>query len=92
MSFANAGGGVGGVERSERLLRLAKRGLCVICPLYACVKGCSEALGNLTAKAAYQKGGMVAAEINGILAAEFCQDLLAPVVEAYEDEKARILG
>ena len=36
---------------------------------------------------AYQKGGMVAAEINGILAAEFCQDLLAPVVDAYEDEK-----
>ena len=42
--------------------------------------------------AAYQKGGMIKAEIDGILAAEFCQDLLAPVVEAYEDEKARILG
>ena len=42
--------------------------------------------------AAYQKGGMVTAEINGILAAEFCQDLLAPVVAAYEDEKDRILG
>ena len=41
--------------------------------------------------AAYQKGGMVAAEINAILAAEFCQDLLAPVVAAYADEKARIL-
>ena len=41
---------------------------------------------------AYQKGGMVAAEINGILSAEFCQDLLAPVVEAYEHEKANILG
>ena len=41
---------------------------------------------------AYQKGGMVKAEIDGILAAEFCQDLLAPVVAAYEDEKARILG
>ena len=40
---------------------------------------------------AYQKGGMVKAEIDGILAAEFCQDLLAPVVEAYADEKARIL-
>ena len=40
---------------------------------------------------AYQKGGMVAAEINAILAAEFCQDLLAPVVETYENEKARIL-
>lgn len=40
----------------------------------------------------YQKGGMVKAEIDGILAAEFCQDLLAPVNAAYEDEKARILG
>ena len=45
-----------------------------------------------SAMAAYQKGGMVTAEINGILAAEFCQDLLAPVVAAYEDEKDRILG
>ena len=45
-----------------------------------------------TALSAYQKGGMVAAEINAILAAEFCQALLAPVVAAYEDEKARILG
>ena len=41
--------------------------------------------------AAYQKGGMIKAEIDGILAAEFCQDLLAPVVAAYEDEKRRIL-
>ena len=41
---------------------------------------------------AYQKGGMIKAEIDGILAAEFCQDLLAPVVETYENEKARILG
>ena len=41
---------------------------------------------------AYQKGGMVTAEINAILAAEFCQELLGPVVAAYEDEKARILG
>ena len=45
-----------------------------------------------SALAAYQKGGMVTAEINAILAAEFCQELLAPVVEAYEDEKARVLG
>ena len=45
-----------------------------------------------TALTAYQKGGMVAAEINAILAEEFCQDLLAPVVAAYEDEKVRILG
>ena len=41
---------------------------------------------------AYQQGGMVTAEINAILAEEFCKDLLAPVVAAYEDEKARILG
>ena len=40
----------------------------------------------------YQRGGLVKAEIDGILAEEFCQDLLAPVVAAYEDEKARILG
>ena len=45
-----------------------------------------------SAMEAYQKGGMVAAEINGILAAEFCHELLAPVVAAYEDEKARIQG
>ena len=45
-----------------------------------------------SALVAYQKGGMVTAEINAILAAEFCQALLAPVVEAYQDEKGRILG
>ena len=45
-----------------------------------------------SAMEAYQKGGVVAAEINAILAEEFCQELLAPVVEAYEQEKARILG
>ena len=45
-----------------------------------------------TAMEAYQKGGMVAAEINAILAEEFCQDLLVPVVREYEDEKARIIG
>ena len=45
-----------------------------------------------SALAAYQKGGMVTAEINAILAAEFCQALLAPVVEAYENERDRILG
>ena len=44
-----------------------------------------------SAMEAYQKGGMVAAEINHILAAEFCQELLAPVVAAYEDERDRIL-
>ena len=39
----------------------------------------------------YETGGMVKAEIDAILADDFCQDLLAPVVAAYEDEKARIL-
>lgn len=39
---------------------------------------------------AYQKGGMVAAEINAILAEEFCQELLVPVVQQYEDEQVRI--
>ena len=42
--------------------------------------------------AAYQKGGMIKAEIDGILAEEFCADLLAPTYEVYEAEKARILG
>ena len=42
--------------------------------------------------AAYQKGGMVAAKINAILAEKFCQELLAPVNAAYADEKARILA
>ena len=41
---------------------------------------------------AYRDGGIVTAEINAILAKEFCQDLLAPVNAAYEDEKARIQG
>ena len=40
----------------------------------------------------YETGGMVKAEIDAILADHFCQDLLAPVVAAYEDEKARILA
>ena len=40
---------------------------------------------------AYQKGGMIKAEIDGILAKEFCVDLLAPLYEVYETEKARIL-
>ena len=45
-----------------------------------------------SAMGAYQKGGMVKAEIDGILAVEFCQDLIAPIISAYEDEKARILN
>ena len=46
--------------------------------------------GHDTAMEAYQQGGMVKAELDGILAAEFCADLLAPVIAAYEDEKAQI--
>ena len=41
---------------------------------------------------AYKKRGMVTAEINAILADQFCQDLLAPVTQTYQDEKARILA
>ena len=48
--------------------------------------------GHASVMEVYQRGGMVKAEIDGILAAEFCQELLAPVVEAYENEKARILA
>ena len=40
---------------------------------------------------AYGEGGMVTAEINAILAEEFCVDLLAPLYEVYETEKAHIL-
>ena len=42
-------------------------------------------------KEAYRDGGMVTAEINAILAEEFCVDLLAPLYEVHETEKARIL-
>ena len=48
-------------------------------------------LEHPTAMAAYQQGGMVTAEINAILAADFCQDLLASVMTTYEDEKAKLL-
>lgn len=41
---------------------------------------------------AYEERSMVKSEIDAIIAAEFCQELLAPVVAAYEDERARILG
>lgn len=40
---------------------------------------------------AYQAGGMVTAEIHSILEAEYCQELVAPVIAAYEEEKARII-
>ncbi len=40
---------------------------------------------------AYRECGMVKAEINAILAEEFCAEILAPLYEVYENEKARIL-
>ena len=40
---------------------------------------------------AYQKGGMIKAEIDSILSEEFCADLLAPLYAVYETEKARLL-
>ena len=41
---------------------------------------------------AYAAGGVVAGDINAILAKDLCANLIAPVNVAYEDEKARILG
>ena len=45
-----------------------------------------------SATEAYQESAMVKSEIDSIIAEEFCQDLLAPIVAAYEDEKTRILA
>ena len=45
-----------------------------------------------TATEAYQESGMVKVAIDEVIDEQFCQDLLAPIVEAYEDEKARILA
>ena len=39
---------------------------------------------------AYAAGGMVAGDINAILAKDFCADLIAPVIAAYEAEKERL--
>ena len=44
-----------------------------------------------TATEAYQESGMVKVAIDEVIANEFCQDLLAPIITTYEDEKARIL-
>jgi len=44
-----------------------------------------------TVMEAYQKGGMVKAEIDSILAREYCAVLLGPVIAAYEEETARLL-
>ena len=44
-----------------------------------------------TATEAYQESSMVKVAIEEVIAEQFCKDRLAPIVEAYEDEKARIL-
>ena len=45
-----------------------------------------------TATEAYRESPMVKVAIDQVIAEEFCQDRLAPVTAAYEDEKARILA
>ncbi len=45
-----------------------------------------------TAMQAYKEIPMIKAEIDAILADDFCKELLAPVVSAYEEEKAKVLG
>ena len=45
-----------------------------------------------TATEAHQESPMVKVAIDEVIAEEFCQDRLAPVTAAYEDEKARILA
>ena len=45
-----------------------------------------------TATEAYRESSMVKVAIEEVIAEEFCQDRLAPVTVAYEDEKARILA
>ena len=44
-----------------------------------------------TATDAYQESSMVKVAIEEVIAEQFCQDQLIPIVAAYEDEKARIL-
>lgn len=41
---------------------------------------------------AYKEYPVVKSYVDTILADDFCQELLAPVVSAYEEEKARVLG
>ena len=45
-----------------------------------------------TATEAYQESSMVKVAIEEVIAEQFCQDRLVSIVEAYEDEKARILA
>ena len=43
-----------------------------------------------TATKAYQESSMVKVAIEEVIADEFCQDRLAPIIETYNDEEARI--
>ena len=45
-----------------------------------------------TIQDAYEVGGMVTGELNGILAERYCADLVAPVVAMYEAEIERLGG
>ena len=45
-----------------------------------------------SAMEAYENKPMIKTEINAIIAAEHCQEQLAPVIAAFEAEKAKILG
>ena len=49
-------------------------------------------MGYDSVKDAYAAGVLVAGEINSILAKEFCADLIAPVIAAYETEMERLEG
>ncbi len=84
------------LEKRKALLRQAVRtdpGLLEQASARISARIIRNRLENYTSVAeAYRDGGMVTAELNAILAEEFCADLLAPVFEAYAAEKARILG
>ena len=45
-----------------------------------------------TTEDAYAAGGLVAGDINSILANGLCADLIAPVIATYEAEKERLEG
>ena len=56
MSFANAGGGSGGVEASERLLRLAERVLWVMGSVTLASKVVAMALGGTETRGVFPRG------------------------------------
>ena len=45
-----------------------------------------------TATEAYQESSMVKVAVEEVIADEFCKDRLAPIIAAYEDEKASVLA